>query len=278
MPAMWTGLVLTVFLTGCIRHKLPEGFPDKDKFAEILSEVHLAEATINQLRINNSRGKTTANNYYHYVLAKYDLTQEKFDTIVNWYLGYPELYQEVYDESIAILSEKQAEWQREVKGIEEQIERERKEKEARSVWKGKRNFFISLRDTFDRRIPFNIRVDTIDAQGYRISAFYQFLKGSRVHKPLLEVMTLYEDSTLDTLTYELKNTHNSTKAELTIGANKDLKVLQMQGFLLKHDTLEELRARIKDVEFEFLPKPDSLAQDSLNVDSLGVDAIEKRVL
>ena len=272
---MWIGLILIVFQTGCTRQRLPAGFPDKGEFAEILAEVHLTEATINQLRINNSRGKTTANNYYHYVLAKYDLTQEKFDTIVNWYLGYPELYQEVYDESIAILSEKQAEWQREVKGIEEQIERERKEKEARNVWKNPKNYFISLRDTFDRRIPFDIRVDTIDAQGYRLSAFYQFLKGSRVDRPLIEVMALYEDSTLDTLVYELKNTHNSTKAELTIGLNRDLKVLQMEGFLLKHDTLEELRARIKDVTFEFLPKPDSLVLDSLGVDSLDVDEVKE---
>ncbi|MGQ1787831.1 DUF4296 domain-containing protein [Saccharicrinis sp. GN24d3] len=264
-------LVVAALLASCKQDRLPNGFPDKDEFAEILSEVHLTEAIINQMRIKNRGIDSTANNYYHHVLAKFNLTQEKFDTIVNWYLAHPEIYQDVYDESIAMLSEKQAEWQREVKGIEDEIERKRKEKEARNVWKDKKNYFISLKDTFDRRIPFELNVDTIEAESYRVSAFYQFLKGSRVEKPTLEVMAFYEDSTLDTLTYKLHNTHISTKAELMIGLNKDLKILRIEGYLVKHDTMEEIRARIKDIEFVFQPKVDSLEMDSVNIESFNTE-------
>jgi len=251
--------VLGVLVLGCNPDRLPKDFPKEDKFAQILADVHFAEATISQIRVQDRGVDSIVNKYYHHALAKHNLTQAKFDTIVNWYLAHPEKYQKVYDEAIALLSEREAKWEREVKSIKEEKERIRKEKEARNVWNKSKNYFISIKDTFDRQIPFDIEVDTIDAKGYRVSAFYQFLKGSMIKESLLEVFALYADSTVDTISYKLPITHNNTKAELMIGTESDLKILRMHGFLVKHDTLEEIRARIKDIEFEYIPVEDSIS-------------------
>lgn len=244
---------------GCqYKNKPPKGFPKEKEFAQLLADIHFVESAINQLRIKNRETDTTANSYYHDILAKYDLTQEKFDTVVSWYLAHPGLYQRVYDDAIGILSEQEAHWQREVKNIKEEEEKLKKIKAARNIWKGKKVFSISSKDTFDRQIPFLINVDTINAEGYRLSAFYQFLKGSMVKKPLLEVFALYQDSTYDTLTYKLPTTYNSTKAELIVGLHNEERIIQLQGFLVKHDTNVEIRARIRDIEFEYIPKLDSI--------------------
>ncbi|WP_158027275.1 DUF4296 domain-containing protein [Labilibacter marinus] len=252
-------LLVIVLISACSKFNVPEGFPEQKEFAEILAEVHFAEATINQLKIKNRSADSTANSYYHDVLNNYKLTQEKFDTIVSWYLTQPELYQKVYQDAIVILTKKEAQWEREVKEIEEEKERIRKEKLARNVWQYKKNYFISSRDTFDRRVPFEIKVDTIEKNnGFLMTANYQFLKGNQVKKPVLELVAMYEDSVLDTITYRLPNTHISTKVNIEVGKDSTLRILELYGLLIKHDTLEEVRARIKGIEFEYIPVPDSI--------------------
>lgn len=252
-------LLCLLFVSCKYKNKVPKDFPQEKEFAQLLADIHFVESAINQIRIKNREVDTTANSYYHDVLAKYNLTQEKFDTIVSWYLAHPDLYQSVYDDAIGILSEQEAHWQREVKNIKEEEEKLRKIKEARNVWKDKKAFSISDKDTFDRRLPFLVNVDTINADGYRVSAFYQFLKGSMVKKPLLEVLALYQDSTYDTLTYKLPTTYNSTKAELVVGLHNEERIIQLQGFLVKHDTNVEIRARVRNIEFEYIPKLDSIS-------------------
>ena len=251
-------IVLGLFLVACNPNRVPKGFPKKDEFARILADVHHAEATLNQLRISERSMDTTVNQYYHHVLDKHKLTQQKFDTVVGWYLSHPSLYQEVYDKVIAILAEEEAQREREIKILDEEKEKIRKEKLARNIWKGDKSYFINTSDTIDRRIPFVIGVDTIEATGYTFSAFYQFLKESKVKESLLQVIASYADSTMDTVSYTLPITHINTKAELAIGFDTDKKILKLEGFLLKHDTLEQIRARINNIEFEYTSMPDSI--------------------
>ncbi|SMO50858.1 protein of unknown function [Saccharicrinis carchari] len=255
---VFCGMLLAYFFVACNPNRVPKGFPEEEEFARILADVHYAEATIGQIRIKDRGVDSTANTYYHYILARHNLTQQKFDTVVSWYLSHPELYQEVYDKVIALLSEQEAHYERDIKEQEEEEERVRKEKQARSIWKGEKSYFITKADTFDRRIPFSISVDTIVAQGYQLSAFYQFLKQSSVKEPLMEVIALYADSTTDTLYYNLPATHINSKAALMIGFEKEQQVLQMEGFLVKHDTTEQIRARINNIEFEYIPVADSV--------------------
>lgn len=251
-------IVLGLSLLACNPNKVPKDFPKKDEFAGILADVHAAEAIINQMRITDRGIDTTVNKYYHHVLSKHNLTQQKFDTVVSWYLSHPALYQDVYDKVIALLAENEAQIEREIKLLDEEKERIRKDKLARNIWKGDKSYFINTSDTIDRRIPFVIEVDTIHAKGYTFSAFYQFLKETKVKESLLQVIALYADSTMDTVSYSLPITHNNTKAELVIGFDTDKKILKMEGFLMEHDTLEQIRARINNIEFEYTSLPDSI--------------------
>ncbi len=257
--------LLLIILIGCnFDNRVPKDFPKEKEFAQILADVHFTESVISQMRLKQRSMNDVANGCYHTVLSKYNLTQEKFDTIVSWYTSHPEIYSKVYDDVVAILTEKEATWQLEVKEIKEEIERQRALKEARNVWeKEQRSIVVHPTDTFDRRIPFNIGVDTIKESGYRISAFYQFLKGNMVKEVNLEIIPMYEDSSYDTINYKIPVTFGSRKSEVIVASEDSLKILQLQGYLLKHDTDDVVNVRIKNIEFEYLP----LEGDSITMDS-----------
>ncbi len=257
--------LLLIILIGCnFDNRVPKDFPKEKEFAQILADVHFTESVISQIRLKHRSMNDVANGCYHAVLSKYNLTQDKFDTIVSWYTSHPEIYSKVYDDVVAILTEKEAKWQLEVKEIKEEIERQRALKEARNVWeKEQRSIVVNPIDTFDRRIPFKIGVDTIKESGYRISAFYQFLKGNMVKEVNLEIIPMYEDSSYDTISYKIPVTFGSRKSEVNVESKDSLKILQLQGYLLKHDTDDVVNVRIKNIEFEYLP----LEDDSLTMDS-----------
>ncbi|MCW3786748.1 DUF4296 domain-containing protein [Plebeiibacterium sediminum] len=258
-------LLLLILLQSCnLENRVPNEFPKEKEFAQILADVHFTESVISQMRLKQRSMNDVANGCYHTVLSKYNLTQEKFDTIVSWYTAHPEIYSKVYDDVVAILTEKEATWQLEVKDIKEEIERQRALKEARNIWeKEKRSLVVQPKDTFDRRIPFNIGVDTINESGYRISAFYQFLKGNMVKEVNLEIIPMYEDSSYDTINYKIPVTFGSRKSEVIVASEDSLKILQIQGYLLKHDTDDVVNVRIKNIEFEYLP---------IGIDSISIDA------
>ncbi len=258
-------VLLIIFNIGCsIENRTPKGFPDEKEFARILAEVHFGESVVSQMRLKKKGLDDVANGCYHTVLSKYNLTQEQFDTIVAWYTSKPEVYTRVYDDVVAILTENEAKWQMEVKEIKDEIERQRALKEARNVWsKERRTISVNENDTVDRRLPFEIDVDTIQESGYRISAFYQFLKGNEVKKVNMEIITLFNDSSSDTISYRIPVTFGSRKSEVNVICEDSLRVLKLQGYLLNHDTDDVVNARIKNIEFEYLP----LINDSVLIDS-----------
>ncbi|WP_075603528.1 DUF4296 domain-containing protein [Saccharicrinis aurantiacus] len=268
MKYLITLLVISTCLVSCIQDRLPNGFPDEEEFAEILADVHLSEATISQLRLNNKDIDSKASAYYQGVLEKHNLTEELFDTITSWYLSHPQIYQEVYESVLSKLGHKEAEWQQIVKDQKAKEESIRKEKERRNIWKLDKKFSINDKDTIDRRIPFEFDVDTIEADSYRLSAFYQFLKGNLADSVKLELIAMYKDSSFDTLQYHLPSTYNNTKAELFVGKDGNDTIVKLSGYLLNHDTTELIKARVKQIELEFIPPVDSLLLNEENSISL----------
>jgi hypothetical protein len=255
-------LVFSFLIAGCNMDRIPKGFPDKKEFAEIIAEVHFADAVVTEKGLKKKGFDDVTNGYYHDVLAKYNLTENQFDSIVSWYSAHPKLYQEVYEDAVTILTERETKWQHEVRGVKEEMERMEKLREERNIWTGnKKLILVNFEDSGDRRLPFDMDVDTIEESGYRISAYYQELKGNMAKELMLEVIAMYADSSYDTISYEIPASFRSEKVELNIGREDSLRILRLQGFLLKHDTNEMIKAKIKDVEFEYIPMLDSLMEE-----------------
>ncbi len=255
-------LVLAFLVAGCNMDRIPKGFPDKKEFAEIIADVHFADAVVTEKGLRKKGFDEYTNGYYHDVLAKYKLTENEFDSIVSWYSSRPKLYQEVYEDAVTILTEREARWQHEVREVKEEMEKMERLREERNIWNGnKKLILVNYEDSGDRRVPFDLDVDSIEESGYRISAFYQELKGNMAKELMLEVIALYADSSYDTISYEIPVSFRSEKVELNIGREDSFRILRLQGFLLKHDTNEVIKARIRDVEFEYIPMLDSLMEE-----------------
>ncbi|MCW3805824.1 DUF4296 domain-containing protein [Plebeiibacterium marinum] len=262
--------LLLVLMASCnMANRVPSGFPKEKEFAQILADVHFSESVISQMRLKKRDMDEVANGCYHSVLQKHNLTQEKFDTVVAWYTSQPEIYTKVYDDVVAILTEKEARWQQEAKGIKEEMERQRKLREARNIWdKENRTIRVTEKDTFDRRVPFEFLVDTINETGYRVSAYYQFKKGNMVKDIALQLIAMYQDSSYDTVKYKIPVTFSSRKVEVEIGLEDSLDIINIKGLLLQHDTLDVVNATIRNIVFEYLPVEDSVENEVVDTEPM----------
>ncbi len=252
-----------ILLAGCnLFRSRPKGFPDKKEFAQILSEIHFTEAVVSQVRNKKREENEKSNSYYSDVLRKYNLTQEKFDTIVSWYASQPVLYQGVYEDVVRILGEKEAKWQNEVEGIKEEIERQKKLRELRNIWTGNKELInLSKKDSVNRKVSFDLKVDTISDVGFQVSASYKFLKGNEIKRASLDLYTMYEDSSIDTIVYNIPISFNSRKVELDLELKDTLNIVRIKGYMLNYDTTEVVNAKISDVEFVYIPVEDSIMED-----------------
>ncbi len=256
-------VLFLVLCSGCnFFQNRPKGFPDKEEFAQILSDIHFTEAVVGQVRNKKRDGNDKTNRYYSDVLVKYNLTQEQFDTIVSWYASQPELYKEVYENVVRILGEKEAKWQNEVEGIKEEIEKQKKLRELRNIWTGNKQLIsITKEDSVNRKVSFKLLVDTISDAGFQVSASYKFLKGNEIKKASLDLYTMYEDSSIDTVDYNIPISFNSRKVELDLELKDTLNIISIEGFMLNHDTTKVVNAKISDIEFVYIPVEDSITED-----------------
>ena len=107
------GLLLIVvgLLSSCSKKQVvvPENVIPRDSMILMLTDVHIAESTI-QIR-NLGRSDTTrqeAYARYRYIFNKYKVNDERFRESFEFYRSQPEYFHKMYDEVLARLSEKQA--------------------------------------------------------------------------------------------------------------------------------------------------------------------------
>ena len=102
-------LFLLAFLLlngGC---KVNRGKPviKKEKMVEILVDIHLAQAVLDQ----DSRLPKGAKKEYYYchVLERHGVTEELFDSAIGWYASNMDIFEQVYEEVIAKLEQERKE-------------------------------------------------------------------------------------------------------------------------------------------------------------------------
>ncbi len=244
-------IFIIIAFISCGVDKVPSDFPDKHEFAQILADIHLTEA----LEVNKSLGvddpkDSIANGMYHDVLLTYGLTQGKFDTIVNWYLNHIKIYQQVYEEVEGILTERQLLFQDSLNNLTKIKQKINDLHFAANVWNKKREIYIKSKDSFDKRIPFFIPLDTIEANKYDISLDYYIYEKSKIKKAKFELIGTYADSTRDTLLYDINVKSHYENLKLVFNVDSTKKLVNFRGFLMNYDTLKRIDAKINKINFE----------------------------
>jgi len=233
------------------RERVPREFPDQEEMAEIISDLYIAEIVVTRGGSGPSGDPSDSNipGYYRGVLEKYGLTAAEFDTIRKWYAAHPYHYQEVYDQTIVKLSRREAELEQNIKE-----EREKPIPEIIDLWEKDRNLKVNAEDTIDRRLPFQIELDSLTGGEMRLSTMYKFLREDMTKDGKMMLVVEYRDTIADTLTQKLEKTFQRRNITLAAEIDSTMPATSVSGLMFDHDTTEATAIEFSRIRLEHLPE------------------------
>ncbi|RCW30018.1 DUF4296 domain-containing protein [Marinilabilia salmonicolor] len=240
----------SLLISGCSpKEPIPKEFPDKTEMAEILAKLYFAESVLSNRKYSpgSSDEGEVAPAYYKYVLEDFGLTTTEFDTIRQWYVSHPYHYQEVYEQVVLLITQREAELNKQIKAEEAAAD---SLPEVKDLWNSERKMVVNSLDTADRRLPFRIKVDSIERGRIRLSAFYRFLRPDRSRDGRTEMVTLFADSTSDTLSVELTKVFEKKPFSLIAPLDTMPPVIEISGYLFLHDTTATGAVEFSDISLE----------------------------
>jgi hypothetical protein len=81
----------------------PKGVLNESKMANVLTEMHKTDATMNEKGLTYGRYYEKAP-YYSFILKKYNITQAQFDSSLVWYSKNPRVFSNIYDKVLVNLT------------------------------------------------------------------------------------------------------------------------------------------------------------------------------
>ena len=251
---LFSVFILALIFSGCGNNiKVPKEFPNEDSLAVILADIYYTEAVLNQSREFIRGRDNDLPKYYKFALNRHGIGKKEFDTIFSWYSQHPQLLSEVYDKVISILNENETHLRYD--SLRPELEEESIPiPRMVNLWKGKRVFSVNAKDTTNNCIPFKIEVDSLQSGIYRLMATYRFAKGNLLDKAFMKLIACYSDSTADTVSYSIDKSFTERITTLSLDADKHKYVVNLEGFLLEHDTTVDAMGFIKSVKLLHIPR------------------------
>ena len=237
--------------------KKPNFVPDQEQMSLLLADIYQVESVMSQSGRRIVKDDEKNAGYYKSILDEYHLTKVEFDSAISWYSSHPELFSDVYDDVISILSKRDAivkkelaEQSAEKKDVIEQIP------DKKSIWVGENNYKLPLEkhDSTDIFLPFKIKADSIESGIVRLNAGFTFIKGNELDSALLRMWLCYADSTADTVRYLINKTFKKQIGNVSQIIPDGKTLVSIEGFLFEHDTTKVSNVEIEDVKMVLLPK------------------------
>lgn len=103
-------VLLILFLLSCREEvtTIPPGTIDKETMAEVLVDLHLAQATVGARELSDT-SKVSMNMYVESILRMHDIDRDEFFKSMKFYSEHPDILETVYDSVITRLSKMQSE-------------------------------------------------------------------------------------------------------------------------------------------------------------------------
>lgn len=86
---------------------IPENILPKEKIAQVITDIHIAEAEINLLAISDSTLKRSI--YFKQIFDKHQITKQQYEESLAFYIDHPETLNKIYEQVLNDLSKMQAE-------------------------------------------------------------------------------------------------------------------------------------------------------------------------
>ena len=103
-------LCLVFFLLSCGENKtisIPTNILSKEKMAEVITDIHLAEAEASMRTVPDSSSKEKLN--FRKIFDKHSITKQQYEKSLSFYIEHPEILDEIYEQVLNELSKMQGE-------------------------------------------------------------------------------------------------------------------------------------------------------------------------
>lgn len=92
--------------------EIPENILPEDKIVPLIVDMHLADATLIFLQMDNTQKKFRSDIYYEQIFRKHNIAKSDFDSSIMYYARIPGYYEKIYDEVLAELNRRNGELSR----------------------------------------------------------------------------------------------------------------------------------------------------------------------
>lgn len=232
-----TMLVAMLLLTAC---EVPVGVMSRKKMAEVLADVHIAEAITGQTYAYNDFSSKRA--CFEKVFEKHDITRDEFNHSVDWYARHPRIYSEVYEETVKLIEKRQDEVKNYAFHPEENPEF-RHVIDSLNIWLRP----MALRTTAEKydSLHFEIADSTLFGIGEKyIWTFEQRAeRDSLTPAAYLKLFVDYEHGHADSIIYRLNDSLATYRYRVRLETTDTLKISRLHGYFLttNSDTVPPVR-------------------------------------
>lgn len=212
----------------------------RKRYADILFEIHKADAILNTLALNDRNLKNDSLSYYNYVFKKMDITKEDYLEMIDYLVDNPKEYDFVY----RIVMQKVNDFS------QDNTPKETFKAPENDIWNQKRNYSLPL-DGSQNAISFEVVAEKPGI--YTLEADYTIFHDCKSVNPRMTIIAVYTDQSIEQnettgLLKDDKKTHYSVKIKTNDGKKLD----KIRGWVYDHSSgTNEKHATIENITLTF---------------------------
>lgn len=240
--ALW---LLSFVLYSCKSE--PVDVLSQEKMIDILTDIHLTDAVLNEKRIFDKNIKDTLSSYYDYVWVKNDISYQEFKYSLNYYTQHTAVLNVMYDSVISRLI-----IMRDSIRDADEVELN-KEGYLMNLWSQKTDWSLP-EDGNDNMIQYNITTDKQGVYTLRAKIKQYADDGSVTQK--ITIAAYYDDETFDAnWDYSKGEDGQWYQYEAKLRTNEMKNLNRIAGWVLDHSKLEGIKhLEVKEIELIYSSK------------------------
>lgn len=238
-------LLVSVAFIAC--ESKPDGVLGDEKMVQVLTDIHITDAILNEKRIFDKNIKDTMSSYYDHVWVKNNISYQHFKTSINYYTRNTTELNIIYDSVISRLIH-----MRDSVRDRDQVELV-KEGYKMNLWSQKSEWSIPD-DGHDNMIFYKIITNNHGV--YTLKAKIRMYPDDGSTVPRITVVAYYDDETYDaSYDYGVVKDGQWHDHEAKVRTNEGKVLNRIAGWVLDHSQLQgHKHADIKDIELIYSSK------------------------
>jgi len=201
----------------------------EDKFAEIIFQIHRADAILSVKGFSDNNIQDPKTSYYNDVFLKAGITRKEYMEGIDWYINHPKQYKDLYDKVIKKVSQFEREENRryEMEGT----------RDSNDVWNMRSTWNLPL-DGETNPVAFNIDVDSSGT--YTLSCDVIYYPDDLSDNPRTTLIAVYSDGTTDeNSVFGVVKDGKQREVSVMLKTNPNKKLKQLKGWVLDHSNQTE---------------------------------------